>query len=202
MLKFIAAMAFLGSAAALGEPTMAQTPATAKAGGVITAVNGSEVDITQQDGSKLAFELSDKTGVALVSKIAIDAIKPGSFVGTGAMPDAKGALTAMEVTVFPEALRGVGEGNRPWDAGPTSSMTNGTVSTVVGTSNRTMTVTYKGGEKTVIIPDNVPVVTFETGDKSLLVPGANGVVRGHKGDDGKIVAAFVSVGKDGLVPPM
>ena len=201
MVKLTATLTTLILLAALGQPALGQTMPTVKAGGVISAVNGNEIDLTEGDGTKAVVILGDKTGVALVSKIAIDAIKPGSFVGAGAMPDAKGALTAMEVTVFPEALRGAGEGSRTWDEGPTSSMTNGTVSTVVGTSNRTMTVTYKGGQKRVTIPDNVPVVTFEVADKSLLVAGANIVVRGTKGADGKIMARFISVGKDGLMPP-
>ena len=132
MMKLTATLTTLVLLAALGQPALGQTMPTAKAGGVISAVNGNEIDLTEADGTKVVLILGDKTGVALVSKIAIDAIKPGSFVGAGAMPDAKGALTAMEVTVFPEALRGAGEGSRPWDQGPTSSMTNGTVSTVIG----------------------------------------------------------------------
>jgi hypothetical protein len=198
-MKFAALAAFT---AILAQPAFAQNAPAAKIGGVISAVNGNEIDVTATGGDKVVATFGDKTRFVQTIKTAIDAIKPGSYIGTAAMSDATGSLKAMEVTVFPESMRGAGEGSRPYDEGPQSSMTNGTVGSVVGTSNRTITVTYNGGQKTVTLPDNIPIVTFEPGDKSLLVPGAKVVVRGSKGGDGKIAATFVSVGKDGSTPPL
>ena len=94
--------------------------------------------------------------------------KAGSYIGAGAMKDGKGGNTAVEITVFPEAMRGAAEGFSQWNQGPDSTMTNGTVSQVVGTSNRVLTVTYKGGQQSVTMPDGTPVTTFEPADKTAL----------------------------------
>jgi hypothetical protein len=198
-MKLVALAAF---AACVAQPAFAQNANAVKIGGVIDSVAGSEIDITATGGDKIVAMVGDKTRFVQTINTPIDAIKAGSYIGTAAMSDSTGSLKAMEVTVFPESMRGAGEGNRPYDEGPKSSMTNGTVGSVVGTSNRTITVTYNGGQKTVTLPDNVPVVTLSPGDKSLLVPGAKIVVRGSKGADGKIAAMFVSVGKDGSTPPL
>jgi hypothetical protein len=132
--------------------------------------------------------------------MSIDDIKAGSYIGAGAMADGKGGNTAVEITVFPESARGAAEGFRQWNQGPDSTMTNGTVSQVVGTSNRTLTVTYDGGQQSVTIPDGTPITTFEMADKTALTVGAHVVVRALKADDGTLTAGFVSVGKDGYVP--
>jgi hypothetical protein len=186
----------------VAQPSYAKNVPSAKIGGVIDAVNGNEIDITATDGAKVVVMTDDKTRFVATVNTPIDAIAPGSYIGTAAMSDATGNLKAMEVTVFPESMRGLGEGSRPYDQGPQSSMTNGTVGSVVGTNNRTITVKYNGGQKTVTLPENVPVVTMSPGDKSLAVAGAKVVVRGRKGDDGKIIAMFVTVGKDGSTPPL
>jgi hypothetical protein len=104
--------------------------------------------------------------------------------------------------VFPANMRGVGEGNHPYDLGAGSSMTNGTVGSLTSTNGRMITITYKGGEKHVLVPDNVPVVTYEPADMSDLKPGANVLVNGIRHADGSVVASSVSIGKNGLVPPM
>lgn len=204
-MKFFALLA-LGGLAALAQPAFAQTmmaakPAMTKVSGVVAAATPSEVDVTTSDGQKLAVTIGAKTRIALSMPISIDEIKTGSFIGAGAQADGKGGNTAVEITVFPESARGLGEGFRKWDQGPNSTMTNGTVSEVVGTSNRTLTVTYKGGQQKVTIPDGTPIVTFANADASALTAGAHVVVRGFKTPDGKITAGFVSVGKDGSVPP-
>ena len=99
-------------------------------------------------------------------------------------------------------MRGVGEGTRPWDTGPGSSMTNGTVGSLVGTSGRVATVRYGSEEKKVLIPDDVPVVSFEPTDRSALKPGAKVVINGQRSPDGTVTAASVNIGEDGVTPPM
>ena len=200
-MKILAILALAVVGMAIGQPALAQDAPPGKFSGVISAVNGDEVDLTGATGDKIAVTLDAKARIALSIPITIDDIKTGSFIGAGAMADGKGGNTATEITVFPEAARGLGEGFRKWDQGPNSTMTNGTVSEVMGTNNRTITVTYKGGQQSVTIPDKTPIVTFPVADKTALVVGAHVVVRGNKGDDGKVAARFVSIGKDGSVPP-
>lgn len=186
----------------LATPVAAQTqrPPTAKLAGVVAAVSGNELDVTATDGSKAVVMLGDKTRIALSSPMQMEDIKPGSFIGAGAMADGKGGNTAVEITVFPESARGLGEGFHKWDQGPNSTMTNGTVSEVLGTDHRTVTVTYKGGQQAVTIPPGTPITTFANAARAALVTGAHVVVRALKGSDGKLTAVYLTVGKDGFVP--
>jgi hypothetical protein len=205
-MKAIAALTLAGllvatPVVAAAPAMMAARPPTTKIEGVIASATPTELDITAKDGSKVAVALTTHTRIALSMPISIDEIKAGSFIGAGAQADGKGGNTAVEITVFPESARGLGEGFHKWDEGPNSTMTNGTVSQVVGTSNRTLTVTYKGGQQKVTIPAGTPIVTFANADASALTAGAHVVVRGFKLPNGSVSAGFVSVGKDGSVPP-
>ncbi len=191
-----------GSMMSAGNMAAAPQPAMVKVMGTIDAVNGDELDVTAGDGSKQALALTDKSRISISIPITIDQIQAGSYIGAGAQGDAAGSnLKAVEITVFPESARGAGEGFRPWDQGPNSRMTNGTVSQVVNTNGRSITITYKGGQQPVAVGDGTPIVTFAVGDRTSLTPGAHISVRGTKGADGKIMANFISVGKDGSVPP-
>lgn len=198
MLKLIplalAATLVFGAGAA-----MAQTKTTPLAG-TVSAVTDTEVDITKADGSSVAVKLGDKTRYTFVSALKIDDIQPNSYVGVGAMTGADGTSTAVEITVFPESARGAGEGFKPWNQGASSTMTNGTVSQVVATSGHTLTVTYAGGQQTIVVPDGTPVTTFTMADKSALTVGAVVLVRAIQASDGSYTAGFVSIGKDGYVP--
>ena len=117
------------------------------------------------------------------------------------MKQADGRLVALEVTVFPESLRGAGEGQRPWDQGPNSSMTNANVDQVVeATNGRTLKLSYRGTAE-VDVPPDVPIVTPVPGDRSLLVPGKAIVTFLRPQTDGTLMASFVTVEKDGVKPP-
>jgi hypothetical protein len=129
-------------------------------------------------------------------------IQQGSYIGTAAIPLPDGSLKALEVQVFPPSMRGVGERTRPWDTGVGSSMTNGTVGSVVEANGRMITIMYKGGGKRVFVPDNVPIVTYEPADRVALTPGAHVLINGTRAVDGTITAISIAVGKNGLVPPM
>ena len=132
-----------------------------------------------------------------VSNGAIGDIKPGSFIGSAAVPQPDGTLKALEVHVFPPSMNGVGEGSYAWDLTPGSTMTNGTVSDLVAVHGRTMTVKYSGGgEKTITVPEDVPT------DRAPLVAGAHVVLAPVKGADGTLTASRINVGLDGIVPPM
>lgn len=158
--------------------------------------------IKERSGKVINLTLPEETGVAEVIPSDITSIQPGSFVGTAALPRADGKLESLEVVVFPESARGTGEGHYPWDLKPDSSMTNATVADLARSSNgRTLTLRYKGGEKTVIVPDGVPVVTLRLGDRSLIIPGAKVFIVADPIDD-KFIVRRLLIGRNGLQPPM
>ena len=150
----------------------------------------------------MTLALADNMSVSEVLPVDPAAIQPGSFVGTASLPGADGTLAALEVLVFAESMRGTGEGHSPWDLQPGSQMTNATVGAIVpGAKGRTMTLHYKDGEKTIVVPDGVPVVTLKPGDKSLLVPGAKVIVTAQV-RNGQPTALRVTAGRNGFQPPM
>ena len=179
---------------------MAQTRSTTPVIGTVATVTATELDLTKADGSTAAIKLTDKTRITYVSALKIEDIQPNSYVGVGAMTGTDGTNTAVEVTVFPESARGVAEGFGPWSQGANSTMTNGTVAQVVASNGHTLTVTYKGGQQEITVPDGTPVTTFALADKTALVAGAAVLVRATKTDDGSLTAVFISIGKDGYVP--
>ena len=198
--------------------THAQTSA-ARIRGDIISVDGSTLQLKADNGKTLAVRLADRHTVSARSRADPSKIAPGTFLGTTALPGPDGTLTAVEVHIFPEAMRGTGEGHRPMDSATGSTMTNATVASVGGTTGRTMTnatvatvaggeqqrrmtLQYKGGEKVVAIPKDTPIVMVEPGDSSLLIPGAHVVVSGVQQNDGSLLADRVTVGKDGLIPPI
>ncbi|MCX0498523.1 MULTISPECIES: hypothetical protein [Erwinia] len=172
--------------------------------GTIDSVSDSAVQITTRQGDKLDVKITDQTKVNSVSKAKMSDIKPDSFIGTAAVPMANGELKALEVHVFAPSLRGSGEGFNPFESpdGKINTMTNGTVGKLVNSNGRTLTVKVHDMEKTVIVPDDVPVVLIEPGNKSLLKAGTKVVLFGMKDAQGNIVARGISAGKDGLTPPM
>jgi hypothetical protein len=184
---------------------LAQAPQpTQRIRGDIVAVDGLNLQVKARTGETLAIKLADNYTVTAVAKIDVDAIKPGRFVGAASMPQPDGTQTALEVLVFPEAMRGSNEGHYPWDLKPGSMMTNATIADAVAESagGRRMTLKYKDGEQTVIVPADIPIVTFEPGDRAMVVPGAHVLITATKQPDGSLTAARVAVGKNGLVPPM
>lgn len=141
--------------------------------------------------------------VTAVVPAKLSDVTPGSFIGAAADPQPDGTLVAKEIHTFPEAMRGSGEGHRAFDLGPQSTMTNGTVGNEVkGADGDRLTVAYKGGEKSIVVPPSAPVVMFAPGDRAMLAPGASVIVQAQKAENGGLTAERVTVGRDGLVPPM
>ncbi len=195
----------LGLLCCLCAAALAQAPLpTQRIRGDIVALDGLNLQVKSRTGETLAVKLADNYAVTAVVRIDVTAIKPGAFVGTATMPQPDGTQNALEVLVFPESMRGSNEGHYPWDLKPGSMMTNATVAdaVAVGAGGRRMTLKYKDGEKTVLVPEDAPIVTFEPGDKAMLVPGAHIIVTAAKQPDGSLTAGRVAVGKNGLVPPM
>lgn len=191
---------------------LAQTPPSApqvRLRGAIEKVDATSITIKERSCELITLVRPAAMDVSRVYPLALSDIKPGSYIGTAAMPQADGTQLALEVLVFPEAARGAGEGHRPWDLRPESTMTNATVadlavapSTVPG--GQKMTLKYKDGEKVVIVPTGVPVVSFKPGkqdEAALLVPGAKVLITAQE-QAGKPTALRVLVGRDGFAPPM
>jgi hypothetical protein len=206
MSRFASLLATLALTLSVANTAFAQSGDSVRIRGTITSFAGGVLTV-QGAATSYKVAVPDNVRVTWVEKSDISKIGPNTYIGTVAVPQPDGTLRAVEVQVFPEALRGVGEGSRPWDSVPNSSMTNATVDTIVDTKvdkldGRTMSVKYKDGEKKVFIPANAPVVTFEPADKAALTAGAHVIVMAVKAADGSYSAPSVQVGKDGLVPPM
>lgn len=170
--------------------------------GSIVSYSGSTLEVKTREGETLAVSLADGWQVSSVAKAEVTDIKPGDFVGIASLPKAEGGDGALEVLIFPPALKGAGEGSYGWDLKPNSSMTNATVADAVkDVDGRTVTVSYHGKEKKISIPDGTPVVTIAPATNDDLVPGAVVFVTAEKTASGT-VGHQVIVGKQGVVPPM
>jgi len=198
-------IAFAAAFALSVAPALAQNPriATARATIKTISADGAALSVRTRAGEDRTVHLTPKTRVILVVPASLADVKAGDFIGVAALPGEGGELKAMEVHIFPESMRGTGEGYRPFDLAPKSSMTNGNISARVdATTGPKLTVTYKGGEQTIVVDPKTPTVALEPASRTELKPGAHIIARGPKQADGSIDAAFVLVGKDGLVPPM
>ena len=191
----------LAAAMAVGLANAAEVPRVGVRG-AITAMDGDAMHVKVNSGEDVVVHLTPSTQVRAVTLAKIDEIKPGSYIGSAAMPNADGTLTALEVHVFPPAMAGTGDGHRAFDLKEGSSMTNGTVGDLVVSNGRTLTVKYKGGEQKIVVPEYVPIVNLEPGDRSLLKAGVKVVLFAAQGADGIITAQAISAGKDGVTPPM
>ncbi|SDO85560.1 hypothetical protein SAMN05444050_5183 [Afipia sp. GAS231] len=180
-----------------------QSPTPSRVRGTIEAVDGDVIAVKSRAGEDVKLHMTGDIKIVGITKIALTDIKVGSFIGTTTVPGPDGANNAVEVHVFPENMRGTGEGSRPYDLKPNSSMTNATVEqSVVGNDGHTLNIKYKDGEKKVLVSPETPVVTYVPADKSDLKPGAKVIAFMKKLPDGSFETNRVSVGRDGLTPPM
>jgi hypothetical protein len=199
-MRVLPALALVLSLAAI--PAFAQAPAPIRVRGTIVKLDGHTLVVHARGGMDIPVTLTPDASVTSVTVTKLADVKPGSFIGTAAVTQPDGTMKALEVHIFPESMRGTGEGHRPWDAGPQSTMTNGTVGQISGGNGTSLTVKYKDGEKTVLVPPDVPVVQFDRGEMSQLTPGAHVVINGTKADDGAVTTNRVTVGKDGIDLPL
>jgi hypothetical protein len=180
-----------------------QSPDPSRVRGTVEAVDGDLLSVKSRGGEDFKLHMAGDMRVVGIVKISLADIKPGSFIGTTTVPGPDGGANAIEVHVFPEDMRGTGEGSRPFDLRPNSTMTNATVAeTVVSNEGHVLTIKYKGGEKTVVVSPETPVVTYVPADRSELKPGAKVIAFIKRRPDGLFEADRVSVGRDGLTPPM
>jgi hypothetical protein len=190
--------------ASAATPSSAQSPPPpTRIRGTIAAIDGNLLVINTRDGSSVKVTLTDGVRLSAVKALDMAAIKSGSFIGTAAIPGADGGLQSLEVVVFPEDMRGTGEGHYDWDLAPGSSMTNATVDAVVeGTKGRDLQLSYKGGSIKISVPPGAPIVTFVPVDRSALKVGLAVFTPAVKAADGSFSSGRVVVGTDGVKPPM
>jgi hypothetical protein len=180
-----------------------KAPVPTRVRGEIVSVDGDMLMVKSRAGEDFKLHMGSDMQVVGIAKTSLSDIKVGSFIGTTTVPGPDGMPTAVEVHVFPENMRGTGEGSRPFDLKPNSTMTNATVAdSVVGNDGHTITVKYKDGEKKVLVTPETPVVTYVPAEKSELKAGAKVIAFMKQLPDGSFDATRVSVGKDGLTPPM
>jgi hypothetical protein len=180
-----------------------QPPTPTRVRGTIEGIDGDLLAVKSRGGEDFSLRMTPDIRVVGITKIALSDIKVGSFIGTTTVPGPDGAQNAVEVHVFPEDMRGTGEGSRPYDLHPNSSMTNATVAeSVAGNDGHTLLIKYRGGEKKVQVSPETPVVTYVPADKSDLKPGAKVIAFMKKLLDGSLETNRVNVGQDGLTPPM
>jgi len=174
---------------------------TMRVRGTIEKVDGDKLVVKSDKGAEVTLMLTANAKIVGVAKASLADIKSGDYVGSAAMPQADGSQKALEVHIFAESMRGTGEGHRPYTT-PGSTMTNGTVGDMVtATSNNTLTVKYKDGEKKIVVGPDVPVVRYVVTNRSELKPGAHIVaLNAVKKPDGSIETPRINVGRDGLVP--
>jgi hypothetical protein len=198
-----AALSAVAAGLMLGVVAADAQPAPVRVRGTIEKVDGTTLTVKTREGDTVKVKVPENVGVAGVVKRSLADIKPNDFVGIAAMPQAGGPSRALEVLIFPEAMRGTGEGHRGWDLMPESTMTNATVAeTVAKVEGQMLTLKYKDGQQSFVVTPETPIVTFAPGEKSELKPGAVIFISGAtKGDDGSLSAARVTVGRE-VAPPM
>ncbi|TCL72932.1 hypothetical protein [Rhizobium sp. BK251] len=170
--------------------------------GTIENLAGSTLTVKTREGTTAAVALKSGFRVGTVRKASADDIKPGDFVGIASLPGATGDA-ALEVVIFPASMKGTGEGSRPWDLKPNSTMTNATVANAVkAVAGHTITLAYQGKEKKITIPTSAPIVALAPASSADLKPGAPVFMQAERGADGTMSATQLVVGKNGVAPPM
>jgi hypothetical protein len=197
------AIAALFVTALCAASAFAQTLETVRVRGEVVSLDGATLIVKSRQGANVTMQLADKFRIVGMVRASIEDIKPGVYIGTSSVPKEGSTSRALEIHIIPEARRGSGEGDRPWDLAPGASMTNGTAANAVDSvDGKTVTITYKGGQRIIVIQPDTAIVTYAAADKSDLKPGAKVFVTAQKAADGALKATSISVGKDGVTPPM
>jgi hypothetical protein len=195
-----------GFALVLTGTALAQQPPV-RVRGQIEKVDGNTLTVKARDGAELTIRLADNARVMAFVKASLGDIKPNSYIGVTAEPQQDGTQKAVAIHIFLEAMRGTGEGHRPWDLRPGTTMTNAAVEETAGSvDGQVLTVKYRMGDRTgeqkVVVPPETPIVTYAAADRSELKPGAQIIImNAQKQPDGTLQTQGVNVGR-GVTPPM
>jgi hypothetical protein len=159
------------------------------------------LDVKARDGASVKIKIADGARVTAITRMKLEDIKQGSYIGVAGMPEADGSQRAVSINIFPESARGLGDGFRPYDLQPNSTMTNAAVSEMVQSNDgKTLMVKYKDGEKKIIVTPQTQVSTFGPGSKDDFKPGVKVIVSATKFDDGSLESKAMQYGRDGLQP--
>ena len=191
--------------AAVSAAAIAQAPANppVRIRGTVERIDRTHLTVKANSGQSMNVELADNFVVMGIAKASLAEVASGKFIGTTTVGERDGALVALEVHIFPENMRGTGEGHYDWDLRPDSKMTNANVASVTSMGkDRVLTVQYKGGEKKVLVSETTTIVSYTPVDRSELKPGAKVFLVSQRKPDGTLTAARVNVGLRGQVPPM
>jgi hypothetical protein len=190
--------------ALLFAASLAAAQAPLRVRGAVESVDGSMLLVKARDGAMMKVKVADGAPVLTLEKKTMADVKPGTFVGITAMPQPDGSQKAVEIHIFPEAMRGTGEGHYPWDLSPNSTMTNGNIENqVVSNDGQELAMKYKDGEKKITVPANIEVVMFAPATVADIKAGQKFFVpRAKKLDDGTIEAGVIVIGSHGVDPPM
>ena len=192
--------------AVLAVPASAQAPSEGtrvRVAGTVDKLDGDKLMVDTKGGQPITVVLAANAAVFGVEKRTIADIKPGDFLASGGVRGTDGKIHAVEVRIFPETLRGIGEGQRPWDVKPDGVMTNATVGTVSQSpEGGVIHVKYKEGESEFTVGPEVPILAYVAGDRSLLKPGAAIFTVAQKKPDGRLTTGRVTAEKNGVKPPM
>jgi len=190
----------------IAMPAVAQAPAEGarqRVVGTVDKLDGNNLMVKANDGQPVTVVLDDNAVVFGVEKRTLADIKPGDYLASGGVKGTDGKIHAVEVRIFPETLRGTGEGQRAWDAKPDGVMTNATVGTVSQSpEGGVIHVKYKEGESEFTVGPEVQIVAYVAGDRSLLKPGAAIFTVAQKKPDGTLTTGRVTAEKNGVKPPM
>jgi hypothetical protein len=173
--------------------------------GTIEAVDGAMLTVRSRDNQTFyKIKVADNAVVRGLVRASPAEIKDNTFIGVSGLPQPDGSQKALEIHIFPEPMRGTGEGHQSWDLVPNSTMTNATVAQIVkAVDGHEVTVKYKGGEKKIVLLPQTRIVTFVPGDRSELRPGVKiFIAAARKKEDGTLEADSIAAGRDGLPPPM
>ena len=192
--------------ALLALPAAAQNPpqgTPTRIRGTVEKLDGQALTVKSREGQELTITLAPNVTVAYLVKKSLGDIKAGDFVATTSSKGTDGKNHSVELRIFPDAMRGLGEGQYAWDLMPESLMTNATVAGITGApQGQTLKVTYKGSESEIVVGPDTPIFGYGTGDTSLLKPGAAIFIVALKNPEGSLSASRVTAEKDGVKPPM
>ena len=203
-MKASVVVAFLAAMLALGangqSPSQPAQPVRIR--GTIQSIENGKLSIATKSNGVVAVDISDRTGINGLQTKTIRDIGENTFIGATAVKNAVGRWQATEIHIFPETMRGAGEGHYAWDL-PESSMTNGAVTgNTSGARGGTLHVKYADGETDVDVTPKTAIVALTAGNRELLKPGATVFVLAIPQQVGGAVAVAVIAETNGIKPPM
>jgi hypothetical protein len=191
----------LAATAAAPGLAAAQQARTVRLRGTIEALSDSKLTLLERSGQRMELALAPNWTVTEVFPVKLEDVKAGSFVGVGGLPQPDGSQKAIAVVLFPENMRGTGEGHYPFDFLPQSTMTNATVADVAKSpSGERLELRYKDGQKTIVVPPEAPVVSLRPGDRGMVQAGQRVAVNVQE-INGTPTVVRVNAGKNGFAPP-